>query len=126
MQENVEQLLQIAQDTGNFLLVQDKIFDENEDYPAFIIGERYLEDIEIMDDEGAHFNGNWHYEIFIIVKEEDGFSALEKTVKDFINSLPAGVYQVKNYSETNNLISEQNTLMAHFYLVCQVEDIFGE
>ncbi|APF20397.1 hypothetical protein Calab_1454 [Caldithrix abyssi DSM 13497] len=125
MQANVDQILQIAQNTGHFQLVQDRVFDENEKYPAFVVGERRLENIEVMDDMGAHFNGEWRYEIFIIVKAKDGYGTLENIVNDFINALPAGVYQVEDYSETNNYISEQDTLLAHFYLVCQVEDVFG-
>jgi len=123
MQVNVDKMLQAATDSGNFSdgLIDDKIFDENEKYPAFIVGRRKAPKLDPEDSESLIYNGDWQYEVFILLEKDLGFAELERITNQWINKLPAGEIKIESLQQYESLVSRFDGLVSA--LVVKVVDV---
>ncbi|HHL73210.1 MAG TPA: hypothetical protein ENJ29_11945 [Bacteroidetes bacterium] len=110
MQSYVNKITAAATATGLFQLVDDAIFDENEKYPALIVGDRtaQCDGIEIAN---RVYNEAWVYEVFVMTKKANGWTDLENLSSSFLKELLNGEFRLISQHHSEVLISGRDVLV---------------
>lgn len=110
MQVYVDAILEAANAVGGFALVQDGMFDENDSYPALVVGERRNETL-IMSEEARLYQNTWQYECYALADKSGGWIALENLTKQFESEAAARGFRIAEERQYEAYISERDVLV---------------
>ena len=104
MQTNVDLILAAANGTGLFSLVTDKIFDENNKWPALVITDRENRPQVLNSSQKIYFD-HWRYTVHILERLSNGYTSLESLTKEFLKALLTGRFRVVEETHAEFLVS---------------------
>lgn len=115
MQGNVDKIIIAAEAVNRFNYVSDEIFDENDIYPALVVGDRRSEIRKRTENLGLYFL-EWQYQVFVLVNKSDGWEELELLTAQFLSQSAAqGLYLV-DWRMMEMLISGIDVLVSEIIL----------
>jgi len=118
MQANVDKIIEAAEAVNRFDFVDDEIFDENDVYPACIVGNRESSP-ERRSEAQRLYIMRWQYEVFVLVKKDWGWEQLDELTQELLTQLTAQGFLLRNWEQSEMLISGQDILMSRLNIEMQ-------
>lgn len=118
MQANVDKIIEAAEAVNRFDYVADEIFDENDIYPACVVGSRESSP-ERRSEAQRFYIMRWKYEVFVLIKKEQGWENLEQVTMELLTELTARDFLLESWEENEMLISGRDILVSRLNIEIQ-------
>ncbi len=129
MQQAVNDILDAARQSGQFVYMNDEVFDENEKYPALIVTERRRKLNEVVSTAQVYFS-EWEYIVVVMVEKKAGYEKLETVVSEFLkklfqkNTSGTTFFALASETQYEAYVSEYDVLVSRLTIFASVKSTY--